>query len=262
MTKNMNRTNKQRDGHEFAFYVPDLTIALQSLTAGSLLRLSDQNFYHRLARVVRIIRGTTCILFDRTTHILFEVHSLASKKYVEGVIKQRENNVVLSPTITFLLPLLKRTAFESALYSLVECGATVIQPIITHKAQRRWGGQKEYDRAFNIMVAAAEQSKNFSFSTLQEPLTLQEYCALTQPEKTDKIFFDPAGEHVAHVIKKLHAQCANLVLMVGPEGDLQPEEKKILHTHDFQFCALTPTILRASQAVALSVGMFRALLNR
>ena len=113
------------------------------------------------------------------------------------------------------------------------------------------------------MISAAEQSKNFSFPTLQEPVTLQEYCALTQQEKTDKIFFDPAGEHVAHVIKKLHtSHCSNFVLMVGPEGDLQQEEKKLLHTHGFQFCALTPTILRASQAVAISVGIFRSFFKR
>jgi len=207
-----------------------------------------------------MVSGAICILFDRESHIRFELRSLTNKKYVEGFVKQRDNNAVLFPTITFLLPILKRTSFESALYSLVECGATKIQPVITHKASRQWGGQKEYNRSLNIIVAAAEQSKNFSFPTLQEPITLQEYCALTQQKKIDKIFFDPAGEHVTHIVKKLNeSQCTDLVLMVGPEGDLQQAEKRFLHTHGFQFCALTPTILRASQAVSLSVGMFRAL---
>ena len=149
MTKNTDRNNRQRNGHEFAFYVPDLTVSLQSLTAGSLFRLSNQHFYHRLARVVRAIRGATCILFDYTSHILFEVRSLASKKYVEDVIKQRENNLMLSLAIMFLLSLLKRTGFELALYSLVECGATMIQPIITHKIG---GGEDKKSTAGRLIL--------------------------------------------------------------------------------------------------------------
>ena len=53
----------------------------------------------------------------------------------------------------------------------------------------------------------------------------------------------------------------NIVLMVGPEGDLMGDEKAYLNGNGFVFCQLTPTILRAQQAVTVSVGALRSLLH-
>ena len=47
---------------------------------------------------------------------------------------------------------------------------------------------------------------------------------------------------------------------VGPEGDLTLEEKAYLKQLGFVFCALTPTVLRAQQAVALGLGVLRSYL--
>ena len=43
--------------------------------------------------------------------------------------------------------------------------------------------------------------------------------------------------------------------------DLTEQEKNLLQDQGFLFCALTPTILRAQQAVALSAGLIRSLLR-
>ena len=45
---------------------------------------------------------------------------------------------------------------------------------------------------------------------------------------------------------------------VGPEGDLTQEEKDYLKQQGFVFCRLTPTVLRARQAVALGLGILRS----
>ncbi len=51
-----------------------------------------------------------------------------------------------------------------------------------------------------------------------------------------------------------------LVICSGPEGDLTCEEKRMLADANFLFCALTPTVLRAQQAVAVGLGSFRSLM--
>ena len=43
--------------------------------------------------------------------------------------------------------------------------------------------------------------------------------------------------------------------MIGPEGDLTMQEKDLLKERDVQFLRLTPTVLRAQQAVAVSMGI-------
>ncbi len=48
--------------------------------------------------------------------------------------------------------------------------------------------------------------------------------------------------------------------VIGPEGDLTKEEKAYLKEQGFLFCALTPTVLRAQQAVALGLGILRSYL--
>ena len=50
-------------------------------------------------------------------------------------------------------------------------------------------------------------------------------------------------------------------MLVGPEGDLTHEEKQFVDDHGFIFCKLTPTIMRAHQAVAVGLGVLRSMLR-
>jgi 16S rRNA U1498 N3-methylase RsmE len=61
-----------------------------------------------------------------------------------------------------------------------------------------------------------------------------------------------------HMLHSTHS--GNILLLVGPEGDLTLEEKEIVRANKFIFCALTPTIMRAVQATGLAAGFVRSLL--
>lgn len=250
--------SRKQDRHEFAFYLPDLSSRLISLDSGSCLYIADDDLFHRMMHVVRLTAGDSCLLFDRDFHVLIELLCFSKKGVIEGRIKEKNKNNQPLPPITFLLPLLKRNSFEDALYSLVELGATIIQPVFTSKIQRKWGGKKEYERGLHIMSAAAEQSKNFAFSLLKEPVFLPDALeAFTNDD--EKIFFDASGENAIKIINRVcEKNKKNIVLFVGPEGDLDEYEKLLLHKHGFSFCALTPTVLRAVQAISLSIGMIRS----
>jgi len=245
--------SKKKDTHQFAFFVSSLTSFLPKQNSANL-RISDEKLFHRIIRVLRMDIGETCVLFDEKHNVHFELVGTEGKKQIDGRVIQKQKNKIFSPAITFFLPLLKREHFEIALYSLVELGATVVQPIVTQKTQRKWS-KKEYDRSFQIMVAAAEQSKNFSFPELKKPISLDEACKASS-DLEEKIFFDPSGKKLVSVIGNYKDK--NLILMVGPEGDLTDAEKTLLQKHNFSFCSLTPTVLRSLQAAALSVGIVRS----
>ncbi len=127
-----------------------------------------------------------------------------------------------------MLPLLKREAFESALYTLCEMGATSIQPLITQKSRTNWDSEKDFARVLTTMRAAAGT----------------------------KIFFDPAGMPLKQMLSL--PMTGPLYGCVGPEGGLTPEEKEHLKALGFVFCRLTPTVLRARQAVAVGLGILRS----
>ncbi len=76
-----------------------------------------------------------------------------------------------------------------------------------------------------------------------------------------KIYFDPTGESLSDIIARVKKiSPTSIIVMVGPEGDLTDQEKEQLRQEKFLFCALTPTVLRSSQAIALGSGIIRSTL--
>lgn len=256
-----NKHSQKSEHHEFAFFYPRVTQEIASAPIDTVVAITDPDVFHRVSRVVRLEPGQDFILFDRLKSVQLTLQGFKNGQVTACVVAQALNKQ-LEPRITFVLPLLKREAFQEALYSLVELGATVIQPVVTQKAQRAWGGEHEYERSMNVMVAAAEQSKHFSFSELAQPYSFDEWCKKIADKPGAKIFFDPAGKPMPAVLEVVAQQkLSELTLMIGPEGDLTDQEKEKLISLGFIFCSLTPTILRACQAAGVAMGIFRSCLR-
>jgi len=50
-----------------------------------------------------------------------------------------------------------------------------------------------------------------------------------------------------------------IMLVVGPEGDLTVDEKKLLSSAHYTACSLTPTVLRSEEAATLAAGIIRCM---
>jgi len=246
--------------HIFSFYVDRLSFLLSSVKIGDLTILKDKNVCRRIMHVLRLHLGDMCVLFDSTINAHFLIQKLGDKQGIYGIIKQKKYNKILQPHITSLLPLLKRNDIDTALYSLVEMGVNSVQLMITQKVQREWGKEKEAKRLQRIIIAAAEQSKNFNIPLLHPPQSFEQVIAATT-QSTVKIYFDPAGKSLLEIITRVKKiSPVSITVMVGPEGDLTNQEKEQLKKSKFLFCALTPTVLRSSQAIALGSGIIRSTL--
>ncbi len=237
--------------HEFALHYADLA----PVKSGTLVTISDPTLVHRMVTVLRLQKEDELILFDREQHVAVQI-VVVGKKQLQIKLGDLQKNKILTPTITVLLPLLKREAFADAIYSCVELGANNIQLVTTSKTHKNWTGNKELEHAHKVMIAAAEQSKNFAYPQLQSPMALQELGS-----SPHSYFFDPAGLPMQEILKNRFTQGDEITLMIGPEGDLTPQEKELLKSKGFIFCALTPTVLRAQQALALGLGAFRSWLK-
>jgi 16S rRNA (uracil1498-N3)-methyltransferase len=241
--------------HEFALHIQDL--AEQLNRNADELRIDDSSLVHRISHVLRLQKDDTLVLFDASVHVRATVQAI-EKKAVTCSVQNLHNNKIISPLITVWLPMLKREAFEQAIYTLAELGVARINIMSTAKEQRHWHGQKEMQRVKSIMIAAAEQSKHFAMPVIVEPLTIEELCA--QDNADVRIFFDAEGEALFETAQEVSLKQHNtFTLIVGPEGDLTDAEKFLLQKHACRFVRLTPTILRAQQAVAVGVGAVRSL---
>jgi 16S rRNA (uracil1498-N3)-methyltransferase len=246
------------DKHQFALYLYGLSELIHGLSAGQSLVITESNLVHRIAVILRLAAGEQLVLFDRVLHVDVTITQIIKNKSIHVMLGAKKNNTIYAPSITFLLPVLKKESLETALYSLVEMGVTHIQLVLTNKSQQKWT-PKEYERAQKILIAAAEQSKNFAFATLEQPLPLNKALATIKKDAA-KLFFDPEGEPLSSLVCT-SAHRASLVLAIGPEGDLTSPEKEIMRQAGFGFYVLTPTILRACQAAALSAGIIRTLIK-
>ena len=217
--------------------------------------VTDKDLLHRLISVLRVQPNDHLLLFDATHHVTCTIIAITKKEVTVRVL-ERQHNTTVTPKIIWLLPLLEREDFEEALYVLTAMGATEIYPVITQKSRQNWGNEKERERAMRIMVAAAEQSKQFVLPTMQKTVTLQE---ATKTAGT-KLFFDAQGQPAYEVITQLQKEGGPFLCLVGPEGDLTEVEKELVRENNFIFCKLTPTILRASHAVTVGMGLLRSCL--
>ncbi len=247
--------------HEFALFVDQLSENVAKIQINQEFKLANQDLAHRISNVLRLKAGEQVALFDRASNCLIQLNAL-NKKEIQGLLLTKQYNKKLTPSITFALPLLKRDDFEVALYSLVELGANKVQIITTQKTQRAWGQEKEFERCQRVLISAAEQSKNFAMPELCPPITLTSFLSQIASNMYSKVYFDVDGQPCMNVIESIVAQKSQeLILMAGPEGDLTADEKQIVQNAGFQFCALTPTILRAASAVQLGLGIFRTVVK-
>lgn len=246
--------NNSNAEHEFALYCASLPAQLPHQ---GTVTVHDEALAHRIQHVLRMAIGQQFQLFDGRLYAQCVLQEVGKRSFSVSIISS-ELIQPLTPNVTFLLPVLKKESFETALYSLVEAGATAIQPVITNKIHRQWITAKDYERLQRIIIAAAEQAKQFALPSLAKPQELSELCAA--PYQGVSIFFDPHGRPLFEVLKEVAAaKPSHLRLLIGPEADLTTAEKDMVAHAGFQFCALTPTILRASSAAALAQGVVRAI---
>ncbi len=236
----------KREKHCFALCVTDLP-SQQSFT------ISDQALARRIQTILRLKAGDECVFFNRAEHVRIQLDSF-SRKAISANIIERSRNKKFSPAITFYMPLLKKTALESAIYGLVEVGIQDIQLMITDKSHRSWGGSKERDRLQRIIIAAAEQSKNFAYPELEDPILFKD--AVYRLSRHQSFYGSPEGDSAISFFKSSDIHTQEIIgLCIGPEGDFSLQERSFLQAHAIQPMCLTPTILRAETA-ALCFGSF------
>lgn len=245
---------KKGETHLFAIHIADCS---DLITTTGLRSIVDKDLFHRVTRVLRLRDGDGCILFDEKINVHVVLLSVEPKKMIctFDVITITKNSL-LQPMITFLLPVLKKDALSTALYSLTEMGVNKIQLVYTAKSRKSFDEKKELQRLQRVVIAAAEQAKHFAYPELLPLQSLTDVLANYAHDKKKCLFFDPDGQSFLSLQQSI-SKAKSFVLLIGPEGDLTAQEKKII-AQKMTFCALTPTILRASQAAALSVGIIRS----
>ncbi|MCK4517963.1 RsmE family RNA methyltransferase [Candidatus Babeliales bacterium] len=253
--------------HLFAIYFENLDSLLSNKRESESVCFDDASLKNRITKILRIKRDEEFILFDEIIHARFLLKTTEQKKkaFCAELLNKKEN-LAIEPSITLYLPILKKEAFEYAIYVAAQMGVTTITPVITEKSAKTL---PSLERLQKIMIAACEQSKSFVIPKLEQPqefITAIKFGVGSHPALprllragSRKICFDENGATAQKLVNKLaNNHDGNLIITLGPEGGFSENEKKALETAGFSFYRLTSTVLRSREAVTVGLGIVRS----
>ena len=242
--------------HNFALYYSGIQ---KSKEQPNKIVINDSELVHRVIKILRLQIGDELTLFADQVAVTGIISQLDKKSFVVDQADWR-NTAYFVPEISVALGVLKKENFENALYSCAELGANQISPIIFAKSVNQKLNQERLEK---IIISAAEQSKNFNLPLWHEPVDFLSFLKqIKQDLATIYVYCDVAGSHMFEIINQIKKQTwTKIVLIIGPEGDLTNEEKKLLSAQpNVLIMSLTPTVLRSFQAVTVALGALRSLL--
>jgi 16S rRNA (uracil1498-N3)-methyltransferase len=224
------------------------------IISGSTIRVVDSVKVHRILEVLRLRLQQQVILFDSTHHAMAKLVAGASGKkgFVELEIGEVCRNVSLQPQVTLCVGMLKKAAWHEVAYAAAQMGVDRIIPLITERSAAELPDQ---ERLQNIMIAACEQSKQYSIPKIEAPVELDGLAALVAGQQC--WYADPQGTSISQWAFE-HAKASSIAVAVGPEAGFTPADIQKLEASGFAAHALTPTVLRACDAVVVSLGIIRS----
>lgn len=245
------------DKHIFAIHTQQLP-SLQTLEVGKSLLLPDPELWHRIINVLHLREAEEFIVFDHEKKLHLTLIACPKKGIIAGLINSVQTIAPIKPELHLFQGILKREAFNDVIYLAAQMGASSITPLITKKVQRTWGGQKEMDRLQKVMIAACEQAKQFTIPTINNPVEWAELSLPSSSHQTFSLFCQPSGSPFFESLQKIAKNSYNDInIFIGPEGGFTQHEEERLHSAQIVPCALTQSILRSQEAVAVSIGAIR-----
>lgn len=233
-------------------YSPELLAPGKHLTLG-------KEQCHYLANVLRLKAGDTAALFNADCG---EFHAVISdvRKNAMTVMLGEQRRAALTPEqhtvrLELGLGLSKGERMDYGIQKSVELGVTLITPVNCEYGDVRFKQAARIENKLRhwrrIAVSAAEQSGRLDVPTVAEPLDLTDW--LEQQSAETRLCLDPGGaERLGET-----PLAQSIVLLIGPEGGLTPDE--VTRSVDASFIPTTlgPRVLRTETAPVAALAVIQ-----
>ena len=211
--------------------------------------LLSKEHTHYVANVMRLKRGSNINFFNQEGEWASEVIFL-EKDRVEVKFLNKIKEPLKSSSIELAICLIKKNPMDIILQKATELGVSKITPIISERTEIK---ELNHDRAKKIVIEATEQSNQFIPPEISKTIKLKDF--LNHLNGSNKLFF--ADINNKDRLKKEDIKDDNLkTLLVGPEGDFTPNERKmILQNKNTISFSLSNNILRTETATISALSL-------
>jgi 16S rRNA (uracil1498-N3)-methyltransferase len=208
----------------------------------------DSQASHHLARVMRVQVGDDVTIFNGEGGEYLGTIVRIDKKTVAVQLNEFLSRGAESPLkLTLAQGISRGEKMDYTIQKAVELGVSRIVPLLTERCnvkldeERR---QKRLQHWQSIVVSACEQSGRNTIPELVAPQQLTSWLPSVQAEQC--FVLAPTADKT---LKQFSLQKnAHVVLLIGPEGGLSPQEISAAAKHHFSPLVLGPRILRTETA--------------
>lgn len=160
--------------------------------------------------------------------------------------------------ITLIQGISSGERMDYTLQKAVELGVRAIQPLATRRSVTRLDADKRDKRLSHWRRVVASACEQCGRNRLPEVLDILDFAAWARLPQTAalKCLLDPeAGVR----LRDLPTPETGVVLLAGPEGGLDPEERRIARARGFLPLNLGPRVLRTETAAVAAIAALQTL---
>jgi len=232
---------------------------------GALAVVDGDEGFHA-ATVRRIRPGEELVLGDGAGALARCVVEDAGREGLRARVHARWTLQHNAPPVTVVQALPKSERSELAVELATEAGADAFVAWRAARCVANWEGarvQKGLRRWAAVARSAARQSRRAHIPPVEGVLSTKELIVRVEAEVAAGGTVFALHESATHRIADVAvAQANSLILLVGPEGGIAPEEIAALTGAGAVTVRLGPTVLRTSTAAAVALGALGVLTTR
>lgn len=208
----------------------------------------DDQASHYLAHVLRVRPGDDLYLFNQQGREYLARIEKIDKKKIFVLTKEFIARTAESPlTIHLAQGISRGEKMDFTIQKAVELGVNIITPLMTDRVNVKLNPEKIAKKIRHwqsVIISACEQSGRNQIPMLQEANSLKNF--VTSVKADWKLILTPfAKQKLTEFPIKNSDQ---VILLIGPEGGLTPEEIDLAMQYHFKAINLGPRILRTETA--------------
>jgi 16S rRNA (uracil1498-N3)-methyltransferase len=230
------------------------------LVAGSTVTLEGDEARHA-SSVARLTPGENVALTDGRGLMAQSVVQESSAQRVTLVVASVEDVAPLTPEVWLVQALAKGDRDERAVEACTELGVDRIIPWQAARSVARWSGakiEKSVARWQRIAGEASKQSLRAWVPGVENMVELQQLVDMAS--STRMVLLEPMASLALH--QAIPAGDQPVVLVVGPEGGISPEEREALENSGATSASLGPLVMRTSTAGVAALSVLNHTLGR
>lgn len=215
------------------------------------------------ATVKRLRVGEELVLSDGSGELVRCCVVAAERDALALRVLERTVEPEQTPRVVLAQALVKGDRGELAVELATEAGVDGVVPWRAARCVAKWEdgprGAKALGRWRSTVREAAKQARRSRVPFVDEPVSTAQLAQRVSSSALTLVLHESATERLADVTLPVDG---DVLLVVGPEGGISPEELTALRSSGARIVRLGPTVLRASTAAAVALGAIGVLSSR